>query len=150
VIDYLSHFRRYADAYTRSLGDRVDTETIRGFFAEEVLALGTNGTLHPAKNDASFDEMLTRAYAFYKAVGTRRMSVERVEVSAVYENHDAVRVFYVADYERSDGTPLSIRFDLCYLVQRRDDRPLIFAFVAGDEMALYREHGLVDADGAPT
>ena len=34
-------------------------------------------------------------------------------------------------------------------IQRCDDGPKIFAFVAGDEMALYRKYGLVDGDGKP-
>ena len=60
-----------------------------------------------------------------------------------------MRVFYVAQYERSDGAWITIPFDVLYLLQRRKDGPKIFAFIAGDEMALYREHGLVDADGNP-
>ena len=40
-------------------------------------------------------------------------------------------------------------FDVTYMLQRRPDGPRIFGFVAGDEMALYREYGLVDEDGKP-
>jgi hypothetical protein len=37
-----------------------------------------------------------------------------------------------------------------YLLQRRAGGPKIFAFVAGDEMSVYRQHGLVNDKGEPT
>lgn len=148
--DYEAFFRRYADAYQRSLGDRVEADLIRSFFAESFLAASTLGGVNTGPNDETFARTLEQGYTFYKAIGTRRMAVERVEVEPIYENHDRVRVFYVAQYERSDGAWITIPFDVLYLLQRREDGPKIFAFIAGDEMALYREHGLVDADGNPT
>ena len=148
--DYEAWFGAYAAAYTRSLGGEVEVETIRGFFAETVLALGVDGSLNAASTtDKAFGDMLVQMYAFYTAIGTRRMSVDRVEVSPLYDNHDRVRVFYRADYEKPDGGAVTIPFDLVYLVQRRKTGPAIFAFIAGDEMAEYRRHGLIDADGRP-
>ncbi|TAJ60171.1 hypothetical protein [Brevundimonas sp.] len=148
--DYAAWFRAYADAYTRSLGGAVQVETIRSFFAETVLALGTDGSLNPADTGGdAFAGMLEGLYSFSRAIGTRRMEVERVEISPLYEKHDRVRVFYRADYARPDGSAVSIPFDVVYLVQQRAGGPAIFAFIAGDEMALYRRHGLVDEDGAP-
>ena len=61
-----------------------------------------------------------------------------------------VRPFFRADYRKKDGSQVSIEFDVAYMLQRRVGGPKIFAFVAGDEMALYREYGLVDKDGKPT
>lgn len=52
-------------------------------------------------------------------------------------------MFFTADYEKADGETLSLDFDVSYLTEVRDDVVRIFAFVAGDEMALYREKGLV-------
>lgn len=148
--DYAAWFRDYAAAYTRSLNGEVEVETIRGFFAETVLALGVDGSLNPANTgDEAFGAMLVAMYDFHRAVGTRRMAVDRVEVSPLYQNHDRVQVFYRADYERPDGRPLTIAFDLVYLVQRRPAGPAIFAFIGGDEMDEFRRHGLVDADGKP-
>jgi hypothetical protein len=148
--DYDAWFRAYADAYTRSLDGDVEVETIRGFFAETVLALGVDGSVNPATiADSAFADGLVQMYDFARAVGTRRMAVDRVEVSSLYENHDRVRVFYKADYRKPDGAPVTILFDVVYLVQRRKSGPAIFAFIAGDEMDAYRRHGLVDADGRP-
>jgi hypothetical protein len=146
---YEVFFRRYVEAYQRSLAGSVDADTIRSFFAEAFLALGLDGTVMAGKNDASFEQTLVQGFRFYKAIGTTRMTVDRVETSPLHAGHDRVRVFYVAHYRRRDGSALSIPFDVVYLLQRRREGPKIFAFIAGDEMALYREHGLVDERGQP-
>lgn len=147
--DYTQWFRDYAAAFERSLGERVDSAAIRACFAEGFVAAPLQGAVQCGANDDAFERTLQSAYGFYKAIGTRSMSVERVEVDPVCENHDRVRVHYRAGYRKPDGAPLTIRFEVVYLLQRRPDGPRIYAFIAGDEMALYRQHGLVDPAGQP-
>jgi hypothetical protein len=147
--DYENLFRNYAAAYERSLGATVDSPAIRGFFAEAFIAAGLNGEVKAGANDDGFEAVLQQGYRFYKALGTRRMRVDRIEAHPICEQHDRVRVFYVADYQKKDGSRVSIPFDVVYLLQRRADGPKIFGFIAGDEMALYRRYGLVDDQGKP-
>jgi hypothetical protein len=147
--DYTQWFRDYAAAYERSLGERVDSAAIRVCFAEGFVAASLQGPVQAGINDEAFERTLQAAYGFYRAIGTRSMSVERVEVAPICPNHDRVRVFYRAGYRKPDGSPLTIRFDVVYLLQRRGEGPKIYAFIAGDEMALYRQHGLVDHAGRP-
>ncbi|MBJ3783282.1 nuclear transport factor 2 family protein [Devosia sediminis] len=147
--DYLAHFRRYADAYEQSLGDHVEADLIRSFFADDFMALATAGGINVGKNDESFTETLEQGYQFYKAIGTRSMKVQRVEVTEIADNHDRVRVFYSSGYRRKDGSDITIDFDVTYLTQRTDAGPKIFAFIAGDELGLFRQHGLVDDEGKP-
>ena len=149
VPDYEAFFREYAKAYERSLGDSVDTVAIRGFFAEAFVSAGVRGQAAAGGNDEAFEQALTQGFGFYKAIGTTSMAVERVEAEALCENHDRVRVFYSAGYRKKDGTEVSIPFDVLYLIQRRSGGPKIFGFIAGDEMAAYRQHGLVDESGQP-
>lgn len=149
LVDYDTHFRLYAAAFERSLGDRIEFDSIRSYFAPDFMSLAITGGALVGRNDHHFVETLGRAYQFYQAIGTRRMRVERVEAAEIYPNHDRVRVFYTAEYERRDGSTVSISFDVLYLVQRGIEGPKIFAFIAGDEMQLYRDHNLVDADGNP-
>lgn len=147
--DYASFFHAYAQAYERSLGDQVDVTGIRAFFAESFVSANVNGQVMAGANDDAFAAQLVKGYAFYKAIGTRSMKVERVEAQPLYEGHDRVRVFFVAGYRKRDGAELSIPFDGLYLLQRRQDGPKIFGFISGDETALYQQHGLVDETGHP-
>lgn len=107
------------------------------------------GEVRAGVNDESFIRTLEKGYAFYRVIGTHRVHSRRVETQEICEGHDRVRVFYEADYKRRDGSSLSITFDVVYLLQRRPEGPKIFAYIAGDEMGLYRQHGLVDRDGKP-
>lgn len=66
-------FREYAAACERSLGEHVDVAGIRSFFAEAFISAGVNGKVAPGLNDESFDDMLRKGYAFYKAIGTASM-----------------------------------------------------------------------------
>jgi hypothetical protein len=146
--DYDAWFRGYAEAYTQSLQDGAQIEAIRSHYAETVLALGVDGTLNAAEATTNLlRPVLEHLFAFYVSIGARRMEIDRVEVTPLYENHDRVLVCFLGHYVRPDGSQLTIPFDVVYLVQRRTTGPVIFAFIAGDETALYRQYGLVDDNG---
>jgi hypothetical protein len=147
--DYERFFREYAKAYERSLGESIDVAAIRGSFAEAFVSASIGGQVAAGANDETFEATLRKGFGFYKAIGTTSMKVVRVETESLYENHDRVRVFYCAGFRKRNGTEVSIPFDVLYLLQRRAGGPKIFGFIAGDEMAVYKQHGLVDQTGQP-
>jgi hypothetical protein len=71
------------------------------------------------------------------------MTAKRVETTPIDANHTLAKVLYCADYVKPDGSPLKIEFDITYFLDTSRVKPKIFGFVAGDEMALYRQHGLI-------
>jgi hypothetical protein len=142
--DYIDLFRRYAQVYEQSLHGPVHVSAIRAFFAEAFLAASLDGRVAAGSNDEAFGQSLARGFEFYRSIGNTSMHVDRVEAHALCEGHDRVRVHYTAGYRRKDGGRVAIRFDVLYLMQRRDGRPRIIGFFAGDEMAAYRKHGLID------
>jgi hypothetical protein len=140
--DFDHFFRAYADAYNRSLGERVDCDAIMASFADCFVAAGSGG-VNCGKNDDSFRATLEQGYAFYKSIGTRCMAVRGVTVTPIDDRHHMAKVSYRADYEK-DGKEIKIDFDVTYLLQTRDGIPRIFAFIAGDEIGAYRKHGLIE------
>jgi hypothetical protein len=145
--DYDAWFEEYAGLYNAALEGRLDVRAVRDRFTPCFLGAGPSG-VRCGRNGLLFSLVLRRGYAFYRRIGTRRMRVAGVEAAELYDGHDRVRVSWEADYVRPDGSELTIPFDTLYLL-RREGGPKIFAFIAGDEMALYRRHGLVDARGRP-
>lgn len=144
--DYEAFFASYVDAYNRSLGDTVDTDGIRAHFADCFVGSGPAGA-NCGQNDDSFADALRQGYAFYKSIGTKRMSVRGLTVTEIEPSHALVRVDYHAEYEKN-GQPLGIDLDVSYLLQTVEGKTTIFAFIAGDEMGLYRDLGLVPDDDA--
>jgi hypothetical protein len=140
--DFDQFFRTYADLYNQALTDRPDYEAITARFASCFIAAGPAG-VKCGENDKTFRNTLEQGYAFYRKIGTKRMSVRRYEATEIDAAHSMVKVFYRAEYDK-EGKPISIDFDLTYMIDHGADEPKIFAFVAGDEMAAFKRHGLID------
>ena len=81
--DYQQFFREYANAYERSLGESVDVDAIRNFFAEVFISASISGQVAVGANDKTFEQMLRRGYDFYKAIGTTSMKIDRVETEVL-------------------------------------------------------------------
>ena len=135
-------FAGYVDAFNRSLGETVDTEGIQRHFSACFVGAGPQG-VQCGQNDEQFVEMLQQGYAFYRQVGTSAMAVRDVTTIPIDDAHWLARVAYRAHYLKPGGEPLELDFEVSYMLAERGDTYEIFAFVTGDEMALYREHGLL-------
>ncbi|WP_421951273.1 nuclear transport factor 2 family protein [Pelagibacterium sp.] len=139
--DFESFFADYLDAYNRSLGDRVDYGAIRSHFSSCFIAAGPEGVM-TSENDESFSQALDKSCAFYKSIGTKKMNVTGVQITDIDEGHYIAKVHYAAEYEKDDE-PLVIPFAVTYMLEDRDGQLKIFGFVAGDEMAIYRQYDLI-------
>ena len=147
--DYEAFFRDYVSIFNCSIQPGTDTDAIRASYAEYFVAASAGGVVQGGANDEKYADVLRQGADFYKAIGLQGMTLLKVESTPIDGEHDMVRPYFRADYRKKDGSQPSIEFDLVYFLQRRPDRPKIFGFVAGDEMALYREKGLVGEDGKP-
>jgi hypothetical protein len=135
-------FQDYVAAFNRSLGESPDFETIQAAFAPCFVAAGPTGVIC-GQNDDSFREILEQGYAFYRSIGTRSMTLLSIDLTPIDANHQMARVFYSSEYQRRDGDLVTIDFDVIYMLHIENATTQIFAYVAGDEQALLREHGLV-------
>lgn len=140
--DFVSYFEGYAALYNKALTDAPDYEGIVARFSDCFVGAGPEG-VSCSRNDAAFRKTLEQGYAFYKQIGTKNMSVERLDVTDIDPTHHMVKVFYRADYEK-DGRLIGIDFDVTYLLDSGRGEPKIFAFISGDEMQAYKNAGLVD------
>lgn len=130
------------DSYNQALTGKIDTELIRSFFADKFLSAGPE-SVSTGKNSIFFSIILKKGYAFYKKNGARHLRIKKLAVTAIDYVHDMVKVQYSADYVKKTGEPISMDFEVTYFVQHPDELPKIFGFVAGDEMQMYKEAGLV-------
>ncbi len=147
--DYEAFFRNYVAVFNRSLRHDIDADAIRASYAEYFVSAGVGGAVRGAANDEKYAEVLRQGAGFYEAIDLQGMTLLKVEATPIDAGHDMVRPYFRADYRRKDGETLSIEFDVVYMLQQREGGPKIFAFVSGDEMGLYRRHGLVDEEGKP-
>lgn len=139
--DFDGFFRDYTELYNQALAGRPNYQRIMDCFAECFMSSGPSG-VNCGDNGPKFRDMLKQGYAFYRQIGAKRMNVLRCEITDIDPDHHMVKVFYRADYEK-DGKPISIDFDVTYLLTSAKGKAKIFAFVAGDEMGAYRRAGLI-------
>lgn len=141
--DLTEFFQSYADLYNRALAGEAVYDEIQARFCDCFVSAGPEGVACGG-NGEEFHKVLTEGYDFYRRIGTRKMTFKRIEGTPIDDAHQMAKVFYAADYVKKSGERVTIDFDVTYML-RTADRPMrIFAFVAGDEMGLYRKHGLVD------
>ena len=87
---------------------------------------------------------LREAYGFYVQMGTQAMTIRGIDVTEVDALHHLVKVQWRSLNRKTTGEEVIIDFDVTYLTQTRaGEQPKIFAFISGDEMAAFREHGLL-------
>jgi hypothetical protein len=135
-------FAGYVDAFNRSLGDHVDTDAIMAHFSPCFVAAGPQG-VKCGENDQTFADVLQQGYGFYRSIGLQQMAMRAVATTPIDNDHQMARVSYRASYKKVNGELIDLDFEVTYMLAARGDTFEIFAFVAGDEMALYRKHGLV-------
>lgn len=140
-------FAGYLAAFNRSLGEQVDADGVRSHFSSCFVGSGPHG-VQCGQNDESFVEALEQGYAFYRKIGMRAMAVRNITSIPIDGAHTLARVAYRASYEKPGGATLDLDFEVSYMLAARDATYEIFAFVTGDEWALYKEHGLLPASDA--
>jgi hypothetical protein len=137
-------FETYVAAFNRSLAGEVDSEGIRSHFASCFVAAGPDG-VRCGENGDEFAETLRQGYAFYQSIGLESIAVREITTTPIDETHQMAIVEYRAIYEKPTGERVTIDFAVTYFLASRGERLEIFGFVAGDEMAAYRRHGLLPA-----
>ena len=140
-------FAGYVAAFNRSLGEQVDAEEIRRHFSPCFVGAGPLG-IQCGQNDASFTEALEQGYAFYRKIGMRAMVVRGITTIPIDDAHTLARVAYRASYEKSGGEALDLDFEVSYMLAMQAETYEVFAFVVGDERALYEQHGLLPVTDA--
>jgi hypothetical protein len=137
-------FESYANLYNQALAGENVFDEISARFSPRFIAAGPQG-VSTGKQGAAFRRTLARAYGFYRSIGTRKMVAKRVETTPIDANHCMAKVFFCAEYRKPEGSPIRLEFDVTYLLDVSTTKPKIFGFIAGDEMALYRQHVLIPA-----
>lgn len=137
-------FERYTVTYMRALADKpgVDKAVARVFADHfvESSPVGVNG----GKNGLVFRFMARRGFARYRKLGVESMAIDSLEVTVLDGLHAMARVMWDSrTRRRSDGRMVRIRFAHHYFLTLLGGRPRIFAYVATDEHALMKKHGLL-------
>jgi hypothetical protein len=135
-------FERYESVFNRSLGGDMDMDKVAALYASEFIAASPAGVM-TGRNDDQLKQVMAQGYARYRAVGTKEMRMRDVRLSRMDDHHCVAHVAWTATYSRKDQPDMAIDFDVHYFVQKLGGEPKVFGWVAGDEQALLRKHGII-------
>ncbi len=135
-------FTDYARRFNEGLKGNVDVEATTAAFASCFIEASIHGVIC-GNNDDRFRDMIPRGTDFYRSIGTVAMDVRSTEITPLDNHHDMVRVFWNSQYVKKDGTPVTIAFDVVYLLEDTSGQPKIFGYVTGDEQQVLRDYGLI-------
>jgi hypothetical protein len=136
-------FADYETRTNRALADPddVDLGATTAAFAEWFVGASPAGVMG-GRNGEALRDAIPVGLDLYRRLGTTAMHVRSVQTTEIDTLHAICRVGWESRYERKDGRRLTTEFEVVYLLQLRDAGPVIFAWIAEDEQARYRELGL--------
>ncbi|MFT3899651.1 MAG: nuclear transport factor 2 family protein [Gordonia sp. (in: high G+C Gram-positive bacteria)] len=134
-------FATYERLTNEALVGEADVAALSRCYSTEFIGAGPAG-VRTGHNDAEYREVLAQGFAGYRGIGTKSMTVDGIEVTGIDDRHCLARVSWSAVYDRGEAPDVSIDFDVTYLVQLRDDDAVVFGWIAGDEQAALRDHGI--------
>ncbi len=144
IKEFFAEYEKHTNGAIHNPG-ATDPEAIALMYAECFVG-ASPGHVTCARNDNEFRAALRQGMEFYRSIGTRSMKIKGLDETAIDELHSLATAHWVAEHQLKLGKGTKKKrmdFDVTYLVQMRDGEPRIFAYVSGDEMAAYREAGLI-------
>jgi hypothetical protein len=137
-------FERYERVFMRALAGQADMEEVAALYAPEFIAASPAGVM-AGKNDDGLRQAMAQGYEHYRAIGTKDMRVRDIRVSPMDDHHCVAHVAWTATYAGRDRPDIPIDFEVHYLVRTMGGEPKVFGWVAGDEQALLKKHGIVSS-----
>jgi hypothetical protein len=135
-------FDRYEHEFNAGLAGETDLDAIGGLYEEAFIAASPAGVMTGKKGD-ELRKAMAAGFARYRAIGTRQMKIQNLQIEPIDALHALARVHWRATYEVK-GAETEIDFANVYLIRVSDDRATVFGWITGDEDAELRRRGIID------
>ncbi|TPK51764.1 nuclear transport factor 2 family protein [Mesorhizobium sp. B2-4-19] len=140
--DVQEFFKAYETIYNDAIAGNADMDDVGKMYSTGFVSV-TPAAVMVGENGQQLKDIMKKGFEAYRAIGSKRMTCTDVSVTSIDQDHCVAKVQWSGDYERKDGSALTIDFKVDYLVERRDGRLKVFGWIAGDEQAEFRNHGLM-------
>ncbi|CDX59584.1 conserved hypothetical protein [Mesorhizobium plurifarium] len=140
--DVQKFFKAYEKIYNDAIAGNVDMDDFGAMYSTGFVSVTPAGVI-TGENGPQFKDVMKNGFEAYRAMGSKTMTCKDVSVMAIDEDRCVAKVEWSGDYERKDRSPVTIDFEVDYLVERRDGSLKVFGWIAGDEQAEFKKHGLL-------
>jgi hypothetical protein len=136
-------FSRYESRFNDALAGGVpDIDATVNSFAEHFIEANPFGVT-AGDNNQKFKDAIGQGWSFYKTIGIQSMKIVSNQITILDEFHAIAKVNWKCSFVRPDKSKGAVAFDLFYLVQKRENKIKIFAYIAGDEQQVLKNEGLI-------
>ena len=135
-------FERYEQVFRRALRGDIDMNEAALLYASEFIA-ATPAGVRAGKNDEQLKQVMAKGYERYRAMGMKDMRLRGLRISTIDQHHCVAHAAWTATYAREDQQDTAIDFEVHYFVQQLNSEPKVFGWVAGDEQAVLKKHGII-------
>lgn len=135
-------FARYENFFQQALAGDLDADRLAALYAADFIAASPAG-VRAGRNDQTLLQAMAQGYDWYREIGTKGMQIRSIRLDPIDPLHCLAHIGWSATYARPDLPETTVDFEVHYLVQIIDGVAKVFGWVAGDEQALLRQHGII-------
>ncbi|MDF2663523.1 MAG: hypothetical protein K0Q94_6314 [Paenibacillus sp.] len=142
--------QKFFHAYEKRINDALanpgsmDRHAMTGDYTESFIEASPEG-VQVFHNDEQYAKALLPAFEEQRRIGTQSMNIVSINTIAIDDLHVSATIHWMAIYKRrKDGKEIKIDFNETYLLHWIGNTPKIFAYIAGNEQGLLKQHGLID------
>lgn len=135
-------FDRYETLFAQGLAGKADPAELAALYAPEVIGASPLG-VRAGRNDAAMIAAMVRDHAHHRGIGLRAMTIRNLRLVPIDALHCLAHVGWRAHYARPDLPETIVDFEVHYLVQVLAGQARVFGWIAGDEQAVLRRHGII-------
>jgi hypothetical protein len=139
-------FERYEEVFKGGLRGELEPQAAAQLYASECIAASPAG-VSTAKNDAQLLEVMAQGYERYRSSGMKNMRMRELRIAPIDGQHCLAHVAWTATYARKQQPDVDIDFEVHYFIQKLKAEAKVFGWVAGDEQAVLKKHGIIQERG---
>ncbi|MET3595635.1 MULTISPECIES: nuclear transport factor 2 family protein [Mesorhizobium] len=139
--DAETFFKTYEKVYRDAIAGNVNLNDVAGNYSTGFVSVTPAGVM-VGENGQQLKDIMKKGFEAYRAMGSKKMTCKEVSVTPIDQDHCVAKVQWSGEYERKDKSPVTIDFEVDYLLERRDGSLKVFGWIAGDEQAEFKKHGL--------
>ena len=125
VLDTL--FKQYEMAF-----DKLDLETISGYYADTFISAGPKGTITNSKKE--FQQKAGEAAGFYKSIGQNSARIISKRIMPICDKYTMVVIRWGITFEKTGSK--QVEFDISYIIQETESEPKIILFISHEDVEI--------------
>ncbi|MDX8493372.1 nuclear transport factor 2 family protein [Mesorhizobium sp. VK22B] len=113
--DVQKFFKAYEKVYNDAIAGNFDIDDFGEMYSSGFVSVTPAGVM-VGENGQQLKDIMKKGFEAYRAMGSKKMICREVSVTPIDHDHCVAKVQWSGEYERKDKSPVTIDFEVDYLV----------------------------------